>query len=57
MKNFGLKTDLGRKLFFLCKIALENDLKPCNHDISKQKSVNDDEDNGTFQPDGLYAER
>lgn len=25
MKNFGLKTDLGRKLFFLCKIALEND--------------------------------
>lgn len=27
MKNFGLKTDLGRKLFFLCKIALENDLK------------------------------
>lgn len=38
MKNFGLKTDLGRKLFFLCKIALENDLKPCNHDISNKRA-------------------
>lgn len=38
MKNFGLKTDLGRKLFFLCKIALENDLKPCNDDISNKRA-------------------
>lgn len=35
MKNFGFKIDFGCKLFFVCKIVLENDLKLCNYDILK----------------------